>query len=283
MQFDEKVLTALEVLTDAAENDFELFRICTLVRDLIAPPKVEQVDETHQRFNGVTYHMTKNGYYDRHSFLHCDVWRYYHGEIPQAGYDVHHDDWNPENNIPSNLVLLTKSEHQAIHGRANHIAMRAGRQLKKCVCDNCGKEFTRINTGNNRFCSIKCREEFKKNHPAFRFRCEYCGKEFKTSNRYARFCTSSCASKSKGTATMYHKTCPICGKEFDVPATHKRQMCCSKECGAKRRAETLRGAPIALTCPVCGKQFETPSGKPRKTCSKECGCKLAQITRSQKH
>ena len=282
MKFDEKVLTALEVLTDAAENDFELFRICTLVRDLISPPVVEQVDEKHQRFNGVKYCMTKHGYYNRHSFIHIDAWRYYNGDIPETGFDVHHNDWNPENNAPSNLVLLTYEEHRAIHSRANHVAMRAGRLLKNFVCDNCGREFTRINTGNNRFCSIKCREEFKKKHPSFRFHCEYCGKEFETNSRYARFCSSSCASKSKGTVTMYHKTCPICGKEFDVPATRKHQMCCSKECGAKHRAEVLQSAPITLTCPICGKQFETPRRKPRKTCSKECGSKLGGITRNKK-
>ena len=52
MVFDEKIKTAFEVLRNAATNDFERHRIDVLERDLTSPPVAEQIDETHQRFNG---------------------------------------------------------------------------------------------------------------------------------------------------------------------------------------------------------------------------------------
>lgn len=99
MEMNEKVLTALEVLRDSAENDFELHRIEVLINDLTAPPVAEQIDENHQKFNGVTY-LKQNG--DHYGSIHRDIWNYYYGEIPQ-GYEIHHKDLNPENNNISNL------------------------------------------------------------------------------------------------------------------------------------------------------------------------------------
>lgn len=46
MQMNEQVLTALEVLRNFAENEFELHRIDVLEQDLTAPPKAEIVDQS---------------------------------------------------------------------------------------------------------------------------------------------------------------------------------------------------------------------------------------------
>ena len=48
MQMNEQVLTALEVLKNFAENDFEKHRIDVLISDLTAPPKVEIIDDVYQ-------------------------------------------------------------------------------------------------------------------------------------------------------------------------------------------------------------------------------------------
>ena len=48
MQMNEQVLTALEVLRNFAENDFELHRIDVLEKDLTDPPKAEIIDEKKQ-------------------------------------------------------------------------------------------------------------------------------------------------------------------------------------------------------------------------------------------
>ena len=42
MQFNEQVLTALEVLRNFAENEFEKHRIEVLIQDLTDPPKVDK-------------------------------------------------------------------------------------------------------------------------------------------------------------------------------------------------------------------------------------------------
>jgi len=49
---------------------------------------------------------------------HKLVYEYFHGPIPK-GYVVHHEDFNPHNNTPENLVLLTKEEHISIHNCYN--------------------------------------------------------------------------------------------------------------------------------------------------------------------
>ena len=63
MKFTPEVIAALKTLKSAAENDFERHRLDVLEKDLTAPPKVEIIDEKHQKFLGVTYHEEKSGTY----------------------------------------------------------------------------------------------------------------------------------------------------------------------------------------------------------------------------
>ena len=63
MKFTPEVLAALATLRANVENDFERHRIDVLERDLTAPPVVEQVDENHQRVNGITFYRNKSGHY----------------------------------------------------------------------------------------------------------------------------------------------------------------------------------------------------------------------------
>ena len=231
MKFDEKVLTALEVLTDAAENDFELFRICTLVRDLISPPVVEQVDEKHQRFNGVTYYRTnRDQHYVAYDGIHCSIWKYYYGDIP-AGYEVHHDNDNPADNDIANFKLLTKSEHVRLHRKKRFSPKR----IKTFVCTQCGKEYRAPDNGHNRYCP-DCRETayILNCHPTTYDKiCPVCGKNFTTVDRRQKYCSPNCSTKSfwidgKMDKRTAHKTCPVCGKNFD---THEpRRVYCSAEC-----------------------------------------------------
>ena len=199
MQFDEKVLTALEVLTDAAENDFELFRICTLVRDLIAPPKAEQVDATHQRFNGVTYVKTKEGHYSHRSGIHQAVWCYYCGDIPESTpcYVIHHGNLNKADNDISNLQLCTNAEHRRIHNQLS-TGNLPPRRKEKFTCKNCGKQYTAPVTGRNKFCSTKCERDFYKDSSRYYEirNCAYCGSQFEERRGAPqKFCSISCAAK----------------------------------------------------------------------------------------
>lgn len=237
MEMNEKVLTALEVLTDCAENDFELYRICELVRDLTDPPKVEIIDETHQKFNGLVYYKVKSNHYMKNEPLHRVVFRYYFGDIPQ-GYEIHHADWNHENNDAENLQLKTEQEHKKIHMKRDGHEKNYARTIKTFVCECCGKTFTAQNTGQNRFCSEKCRNYNK--HHCIKKICAFCGKEFYTDvTEKAKYCSQNCAGKAKSCNGRETRICPICGKSFE---THKSShtITCSKECGHKMIWKTRR-------------------------------------------
>ena len=228
MKFTPEVIAALNVLKSAAENDFELHRINTLEQDLTTPPKVEIVDDKHQKFDGVTYKQNKNGHFGR---IHRAVYHYYFGDIPE-GYEIHHIDENKANNDISNLVMLTKLEHRQLHipkGQSFY------KQKKIFICENCGKEYEAFDVGNNRFCSAECMYKV-----AYRERktiiktCPRCGKQFYTKKEKQIYCSRSCGGKNPKKCRRIKKICPICGKEFETRLSVNRPTC-SRECGCKYR------------------------------------------------
>ena len=126
-------------------------------------PKVEVIDENHQKFNGIVY-CTSNaprmkGRYFKLLSLHRMVWTCYNGEIP-ANYDIHHKDFDKNNNDISNLIALPKAVHIQLHARANGLKTRKNRG--KFICVNCGREYEADDNGHNLYCSKKCLENYKK-------------------------------------------------------------------------------------------------------------------------
>lgn len=72
MQMNDKVLTALEVLKDCAENELDKLIIKRCERDLIHPPKVEIIDEVTQEFLGTKYHKKRRTLFQRFFSTSCD-------------------------------------------------------------------------------------------------------------------------------------------------------------------------------------------------------------------
>ena len=189
MKQPERVAELLAELRALAENNFERHRIDVLKRDLTAPPVVEQVDDTHQRFNGVTYTKRDNGRYQTSCIsIYRDVWRYFFGYIPE-GYEIHHVDKNKENNDISNLQMLTVKEHKAAH-------------RQEATCPICGKTFNVRNHGKI-YCSRDCANEAKRS--IFDKQCPVCGKIFKMHNRDSKYCSHSCANKARSQADNLNK------------------------------------------------------------------------------
>ena len=191
MQMNEQVLTALEVLRNFAENEFEKHRIEVLIQDLTDPPKVEVIDETHQKFNGIIYHQSTP---IRHfNNIHLYVWNYYTGIEVKKGYEIHHKDLNPANNDISNLQLLSKEKHKKIHNEIRKLAR------EEFICKNCGAKFLAVNTGRVKFCSKKCYHQYDLKHrPKVTKICAYCGKEFVVDTHNAKrqkCCSLSCGAK----------------------------------------------------------------------------------------
>lgn len=257
MKQPERVAELLAELRALTETDFERHRIDVLERDLTAPPVVEVIDDKHQRFNDVTYHKDKTGHYIKGSYLHRVVFQYYYDEMPSPlVYDIHHVDWNPDNNQPSNLQKLTRSEHHAIH------SVKHGKYVRtKQVCLNCGATFS-AKTPDNVYCSRDCYTEATKIAGKI---CPVCGKTF-IPTQPTTCCSKSCAAKLRLQNTdAEEKTCPICGTKF-VPIS-KQTLYCSQECYKKAQQKVC-------TCVICGKEFLNKSHANVSTCSPACAGKL---------
>ena len=188
MKFTPEVFAALATLRNAAENDFERHRLDVLERDLTAPPQVEIINENQQFFNGNIYYKNQRHlHYDKCTNIHREVFSYYNGEIPD-GYDIHHIDNNPANNNISNLQMLTRLEHRAVHSKP----------VVKRNCLYCGKEFTlKYPSEKKKFCSVECVHKSQK--ITIERICPACGKKFTLDKpcRKKIYCSQSCANKSR--------------------------------------------------------------------------------------
>ena len=138
--------------------------------------------------------------------LHRYIYAKEHGEIPK-GFVIHHKNENPLDNSLDNLCLMSKAEHQALHGKllwekanafkkrkmqekmfANQnwnwhrseigrktMSIRAKKQMSQkrlIVCAECGKEAKVVKNCRARFCSQKCkrrlyRREWNEKHPRY--------------------------------------------------------------------------------------------------------------------
>lgn len=189
-------------------------------------------------FDGLKFRRDKKtGYYlnaKTHKRLHVYVWEYYNGSVPD-GYEIHHIDFDKNNNDISNLALLTRTEHMQLHSNSwskerydkqirilKEIVVpkasewhksKDGREWHKkhyndmkdklhtqanFTCMMCGKSFTAQVTQHNKFCSNACKSHYRRESGVDNEvrECECCKKEF-TTNKYskARTCSRPCRSK----------------------------------------------------------------------------------------
>lgn len=201
--------------------------------------RVEIVDATHQRFNGVTYRRNKRGWYQRaYSTLHRDVWTWHNGTIP-PNHDIHHVDFNKDNNQIENLQCLSRRQHLQLH----HPPQPP--KLRECTCQLCGKSFTAKSA---------------------RKRCDECIAELKRLSEEKKL-----AKKNKPPKPARTRKCIVCGKEFELKpkeSISKGRKACSTECHDK-----LVGKLDDRICLICGKSFHPKRAK-QKCCSPKCGAKF---------
>lgn len=235
-------------LEDYFESDYERHRFDVLIRDLTEGlPSVVQVDEKHQRFNGLTFRKGTSGHYtNTSSFIHRHVWQYYCGDIP-AGNVIHHKNFNKSDNSIENLQMLTITEHNRLHMALQLSDLRYTRK-----CPKCGKTFT---TGHiiQIYCSEDCAN---KSRPLENKQCVICGKEFKArTDQNISTCSKKCLHELKTRQDRELprelRHCAVCGKEF-LASIVKKQIYCSKKC-------RIIGGHIKETrvCTKCGNSFET--------------------------
>ena len=80
-------------------------------------------------------------------FEHCIIWEKHNGKIP-IGMQIHHKDFNKENNRIENLQLVTPLEHKRIHAGCK---LANGEWEKPCkMCGEykpCNKEYWYFSRG----------------------------------------------------------------------------------------------------------------------------------------
>ena len=165
--------------------------------------------------------------------LHRYIWKHYKGDIPE-GYHIHHINGDRLNNDIDNLKLVKAEEHARIHGKERfendkewfkrfhpkgiedakdwHKSKEGIEWHKKqyektkdelhkignFICEHCEKEYQAEATGNNRFCSNKCKSAYRRelgidNETR---KCIVCNNKFEV-NKYqkTKTCSKSCSSK----------------------------------------------------------------------------------------
>ena len=193
-------------------------------------------------YNGYKFRKDKKtGYYlsskkinGKRKRLHVYIWENEHGEIP-AGYQVHHKDEDKTNNDISNFVLLTGKTHSEYH--SNQYAESNREKMVNNLRENAvpaSKEWHRSKEG---------REWHRKNYERMKerfvverkFTCEYCGKDFTSTQAKSRFCSNRCkaAHRRKSGVDDITKACTICGGDYIANKYQKTKYC--PICASKKR------------------------------------------------
>lgn len=173
-------------------------------------------------------------YFQRHTkwkgtplYLHREIWKSVHGEIP-AGHEVHHRDENPLNNDISNLECLSTLEHRRRHPVCVDDAMRSH------LASIRGKaaEWHRSEEG------IAWHREHAKRSIGKRvakpFVCTVCGTGFESRFHAPKFCGPKCGEQGRAERKPTHgRTCKWCGTEF--LALKPDQCFCSYSCSGRAR------------------------------------------------
>ena len=248
-----------KLLRECAETPQESFAVEEMISKIegVMPP-IEIISDTQKKFAGYKFYKNKGGNFCCTISLHRFIWQYFNGEIPE-GYDVHHCDFNHDNNDISNLQLLPKTEHNKFHATIRF--NRKPDKKSKFICAQCGREYEAVSRGNNTYCSAKCKKIAERERAAETKVCEICGKEFSTSDK-ARFCSKKCVGEYL--KKQETKTCPVCGKTFSALIS-QNQKHCSPECAA----EALRKRETRI-CLHCGKEFPARIDGDQKFCSEKC-------------
>lgn len=192
----------------------------------------------YQYFNGQKFAKYKGCKYWQNTRtterMHRYVWEFYNGAIP-SGFDVHHIDHNVDNNDISNLELLSKHDHQILHGKEQTEETRAKKKANADRIRDLTKAWHRSEEGRN-WHKEHYEQMKEKLYVLNKYNCLVCGKEFQSTKIGAKFCCNAHKSKYRRMLglDLIVKTCPICGKEFKTNK-FRPNVTCSRECSYELR------------------------------------------------
>jgi len=201
-----------------------------------------KIDENFIEFNNQKFRKDKRtGYYwtvdiPRKS-LHLSVYEFY-GNIRSEGYEIHHIDFNKENNDISNLACISSKEHHNIHEEKRKLLYGKNWNLKNIK---------------------KAQKALSKWHSSDDYKI-WLKKTYKERQKNGQ--------KSHAKREISIVICDICGKTFTGYKKRKRNLC-SNKCRAKDRRESGLD-DIEKNCIVCGKIFISNKFQNIQTCSNSC-------------
>lgn len=175
-------------------------------------------------------------------YLHRAIWEDTHGRAVPDGHEVHHQDGNPLNNDPSNLVIIPAPEHR----RAHPISEERLGNLRAHIDSirPLAAEWHRSEEG----------REWHRRHgraawegrAARTYTCAHCDEEFESLGFIdgKRYCSNRCAAAARRASGVddEDRTCEGCGGAFRVNR-YERTRTCSRQCGQRLR-RAARGAGV---------------------------------------
>ena len=168
--------------------------------------------------------------------LHRYIWEKHNGPIP-SGYNVHHKDRNTDNNDISNLMLISASDHQKLHQELLTKEQKIRRIIN--VKENAEPEAVKWHKSveGHKWHQKHYEDTKEALHKKESYICVVCGKKFLAeSNGQNKFCSNKCKSQWRRDNHLDDvvRTCVVCGKKFKTNK-YKHTECCSKSCAAKLR------------------------------------------------
>lgn len=164
----------------------------------------------------------------QHFWLHKEVWKQKHGEIPE-GHDIHHIDEDTTNNSIDNLQCLSKSDHSTLHIEHMHKAIEAA---KPWHSSEEGRAWHRQHAR-----KVADAQPFRKKT------CQHCGVEYETKDARAsaRYCSSKCRSYARKQRCTDHepRPCVVCGNHFVVDK-YSKILTCSAPCKSVRMSQSAK-------------------------------------------
>ncbi len=263
-----------KLLRESVETPQESFAVEEMISKIEGNlPPIETVSDTKKTFNGINFYKDPRGNYVCSTTLHRFIWLYVNGEIPE-GYEIHHRDFNHDNNDISNLELLQREEHIAIHKELKK-NKKPVMKKEKFVCVYCGKEYEAFHVGSNKYCSAECRYAAAREQYDETRVCPQCGKSF-SAYKYGKqkFCSYECMFASMRKQEI--KVCIVCGKQMSVKQSRNRKFC-SRACFYEYRKLHPSDHPVrpknareTRICPQCGKEFIAEVKSTQRFCSMTC-------------
>lgn len=174
--------------------------------------------------------------------LHRAVWEHYNGTIPD-GYQIHHKDFDVDNNDISNLECLPAKEHLKLHAARNktnpHYVEKQAKSIAKA--GEAAKEWHRSAEGRawhrkhaeESVCKVAEHRTEKK--------CAFCGGSF-GALPWQKYCSQRCREKERlikeRKFVPHERICEMCGAVYIANKTNAKY--CSSKCKAAHMRESRR-------------------------------------------